>query len=270
MPATQITLFSSWTTDLGVSVDWEQCKPLPDHIPSNSADTTPEPVFKHQRTGPIYSALSETAGFPEDHSTFQLIQALASLPELVEGKVVCDIGCGTGLLNVAAAKLGAVQSIGTEVVPQFVDLAQATGVRNEVTLDVRLGSLLDPLKDQAVDLMITNLPTKPDELATNLPMGQRGGPEGLTLTLPFARSVRSHIRPGGYLLLFVHTLAHPLYLQTLGKHFNFVALSCKRRYFDGLSLDALNNRHKKSLLRFWQDEGGPYFCCAVLLGSLRD
>jgi ribosomal protein L11 methyltransferase len=50
---------------------------------------------------------------------------------------VLDVGCGSGLLAIAAAKLGHAPVVAVDVDPSAVDAASTNAARNGVTLDVR-------------------------------------------------------------------------------------------------------------------------------------
>ncbi|MFQ3668187.1 MAG: 50S ribosomal protein L11 methyltransferase [Fimbriimonadaceae bacterium] len=59
-----------------------------------------------------------------DHPTTRMcLEALQELPLL--GKRVLDVGCGSGILSMAAALLGAAQVLGTDIDPVAVDVARA-------------------------------------------------------------------------------------------------------------------------------------------------
>ena len=69
------------------------------------------------------------------HATTQL--CLAALQEL-EPRSLLDVGCGSGVLAVAAALLGFSPVVAVDVEAPSVDATRANAVVNGVTLDVRL------------------------------------------------------------------------------------------------------------------------------------
>lgn len=85
-------------------------------------------------------------------STRASIELLAGLPR---GSVL-DAGCGSGVVAVAAAKLGFDPIVAVDVDPVAVDAARANAERNDVSFEVRLLDVLSaPLP--AADILVANL-----------------------------------------------------------------------------------------------------------------
>lgn len=72
----------------------------------------------------------------------------------VEGKVVIDYGCGSGILAIAAALLGAKKVIGVDTDPQALEATQANAKRNGVIIDTYLP---DDCPDETCDLLLSNI-----------------------------------------------------------------------------------------------------------------
>lgn len=68
---------------------------------------------------------------------------------------VLDVGAGTGILSIAAAKLGAKRIYGTEIDQQLVILARENAMRNQVHLQVTETS--HPWQGECYDLVIANI-----------------------------------------------------------------------------------------------------------------
>ena len=82
---------------------------------------------------------------------------LRLLSELIQrGERVLDVGTGSGILAVAAAKLGAASVTATDIDPLAVDAARQTARRNGLAdrIDVREASIP---ADERYDLVIANL-----------------------------------------------------------------------------------------------------------------
>ena len=78
------------------------------------------------------------------HPTTQL--CLEALDErVIPGQEVIDVGCGSGILSIAALKLGARHALAVDVDPEAVANTQANATANGVTdrLEVRLGSVAE-------------------------------------------------------------------------------------------------------------------------------
>ena len=84
----------------------------------------------------------------------------------LSGCSVLDYGCGSGVLAIAALKLGAASAVGTDIDPQALLATQQNGERNGVSVD-----LVDPpdALDGSFDVVVANILAGPlVELATHL------------------------------------------------------------------------------------------------------
>ena len=72
----------------------------------------------------------------------------------VKNKVVIDYGCGSGILAIAAALLGANKVIGVDTDPQALEATQANAERNGVTIETYLP---DDCPDEVCDLLLANI-----------------------------------------------------------------------------------------------------------------
>lgn len=91
------------------------------------------------------------------HPTTRLV--LAFLEHAVRGgERVLDYGCGSGILAIAAAKLGAASVDAVDVDPQAVETAAANALANGVALRV---SLPDALEPTSYDIVVSNILAQP-------------------------------------------------------------------------------------------------------------
>ena len=74
------------------------------------------------------------------------------------GERVLDYGCGSGILAIAAAKLGAAHIDGVDVDPQAVETTRANARANGVDLNA---TLPDALADGEYDLVLANILAQP-------------------------------------------------------------------------------------------------------------
>lgn len=72
----------------------------------------------------------------------------------VKGKYVIDYGCGSGILAIAAALLGAKKVIGVDTDPQALQATQANAERNGVTIDTYFP---DDCPDERCDVLLANI-----------------------------------------------------------------------------------------------------------------
>ena len=77
---------------------------------------------------------------------------------VVPGCSVLDYGCGSGILGIAAAKLGAGEVVGIDIDEKAVDAARDNAARNHAAL--RLQHSAVPVGD-AFDLVVANILTNP-------------------------------------------------------------------------------------------------------------
>jgi ribosomal protein L11 methyltransferase len=72
--------------------------------------------------------------------------------------VVFDIGCGSGILSIAAAKLGAKQVIGVDLDEVAVKVSEENVEENNVSdiVEVKYGNLMDVVSDKA-DIVVANI-----------------------------------------------------------------------------------------------------------------
>jgi ribosomal protein L11 methyltransferase len=96
------------------------------------------------------------------------------------GARVLDVGCGSGILAIAALKLGAGSAVGVDTDPIAVEATRANARRNRLArrIAVRDGSL--PTGERPFDVVLANLIA------------------GLLVRL--ARGLHAELRPGGTLL----------------------------------------------------------------------
>jgi ribosomal protein L11 methyltransferase len=90
------------------------------------------------------------------HETTRM--ALAALTRLdLAGKVVLDVGAGTGVLAIAADLLGAFRAIGVDVDPLTIPVARENAARNRSRARFALGSIDASGVPSTVDVVVANL-----------------------------------------------------------------------------------------------------------------
>lgn len=110
----------------------------------------------------------------------------------LHGKYVIDYGCGSGILAIAAALLGAEKVIGVDTDPQALQATQANAERNGVTIDTYLP---EDCPDIPCDMLLANILAGPLQmLAPRLAALSKPGADivlsGILTTQ--AEEVRSH------------------------------------------------------------------------------
>jgi ribosomal protein L11 methyltransferase len=137
-----------------------------------------------QAAGDVVIALDPGMAFGTGlHPTTRLcLAALEALADdgTLEGARVLDVGCGSGILAIAALRLGAAEAVGLDTDPIAVEATVANARRNRLgrRLVARVGSL--PSGERAFDVV-----------AANLIAG---------VLVPLAGPLAAELRPGGALV----------------------------------------------------------------------
>lgn len=90
------------------------------------------------------------------HPTTALcLQWLDSLD--LEGKTIIDFGCGSGILAIAALKLGAAKAIGIDIDPQAIQASRDNAQRNQVSERLELYLSKDQPDNLHADVVVANI-----------------------------------------------------------------------------------------------------------------
>jgi len=144
------------------------------------------PTWRRHRREPADVVLALDPGMafgtglhPTTRLCLAALEVLADRGE-VEGARVLDVGCGSGILAIAALKLGATDAYGVDTDPIAIESTLANARRNRLTrrIQARVGSL--PSEQPPFDLVLANLIA------------------GVLVLL--AAALRDELRPGGTLL----------------------------------------------------------------------
>lgn len=92
-----------------------------------------------------------------DHPTTRMcLELLEDAP--IAGRSVLDVGCGSGILSIAAAKLGAASVVAVDIEPGAVEVARANAVRNGVAIECREQDALGDAEGEARwDVILSNI-----------------------------------------------------------------------------------------------------------------
>lgn len=172
----------------------------------------------------------ETPGF----SSLQLLDLLF----VARGKSVLDMGCGAGLLGIAAAKRGAREVWATDADPAAVECAGRNAGRNGVKLRCGTGDLFEPVAGRTFDLIVASSPQVPAPADVRGP--RFGGEDGLRRIEAVLRGAPDHLEKGGEILTCLVSLCDIRRFETLlSKRFRFRALPKVRREFERGDYDVL-------------------------------
>jgi ribosomal protein L11 methyltransferase len=156
--------FPARVTDLPLAGRWEE---IPDTDWHAAFRASIEPISVGSVTvvppwlgapGPstIVIDMGQAFGTGHHETTTGCLAALLEL-DLV-GKRVLDVGTGTGLLAIAAARLGAAAVVGCDTDPLAVEAAAGNARRNDVPMELHEGSL-DAVPPGTFDVVVANIDT---------------------------------------------------------------------------------------------------------------
>lgn len=154
------------------------------------------------RFGPFDLGVSDNTFLPSTVS-----ELLADVLEVHEGDEVIDVGCGSGILSIIAAKQGASRVFGVDTAPDVVEVASRNAARHGVS-DVTTflhGDLFAPLPQEVrANVIIGDVSGIPDSLAAEsgwFPNRRGGGARGSELPIRMLQAARDRLRTGGRLFL---------------------------------------------------------------------
>lgn len=137
---------------------------------------------------------------------------LADALDVKPGSVVVDVGCGSGILSIIAAKLGAERVFGIDAADETVEIATANAMAHGVAdrVEFAQGDMFEPLRpDIEVDVVIGDVSGIPHEIAAAsgwFPSGLAGGPTGAELPMRMIEESKRLLKKGGRLFLPTGTL----------------------------------------------------------------
>ena len=122
------------------------------------------PTWRRHRRQPddVVLALDPGMAFGTGlHPTTRLclaaLERFAEASRGIDGARVLDVGCGSGILAIAAVRLGAAQALGVDTDPIAIESTRANAARNRLgpRIEARVGSL--PSGEPPWDLVLANL-----------------------------------------------------------------------------------------------------------------
>lgn len=198
-------------------------------------------------SGPVELLVPETVHIPPPSST-----ELAGMIDVLPGETVLDLGCGAGLLAIAAAKLGAGRVVATDVAPAALKAVRENARLNGVAdrIEVRAGSWFEVLGAQErFEVIMATPPQTPGPRPGGPRYGGRDGAEHLVRIAAAAPAHLHHRR--GRLWMLAISLANPARLNRELKDL-FAELQLVRqtdRWFTASEYDARQDGLMNHLLK---------------------
>lgn len=140
--------------------------------------------------------------YPPKLDSFLLAEEL--MKTITKSHKVLDIGAGSGILAILAAKTGAF-TVATDVHEGSVKCARYNASLNNAELDARIGNLFDPLSEgELFDVIVSNptsLPTPPNERHNEYTVRNiDAGPDGRKYLDLLITQAPKYLKEGGYFL----------------------------------------------------------------------
>lgn len=116
------------------------------------------------------------------HETTRLVaRAIRAHATEVQGKLVIDVGCGSGILALAAIALGASKAIAIDNDPEAIDVTRENAERNALSDRVDASTTDVAALDAQAPLVLANIEAR--------------------ILIPMAKDLERRVAPGGLLLL---------------------------------------------------------------------
>jgi SAM-dependent methyltransferase len=157
-------------------------------------------------TGPFQLLVDPGVFVPSSTS-----KVLADALRVDPGDVVVDAGCGSGVLSLVAARLGAGRVIGTDASAAAVACAASNAQRLGLhdVAEFRVGNLMEPVAGTLADVVIADVSGIPDAVALVtgwFPDGKGGGRTGAELPVQLLAQIADHVKRGGRVYLPTGTI----------------------------------------------------------------
>ncbi|UCH97370.1 MAG: 50S ribosomal protein L11 methyltransferase [Candidatus Aminicenantes bacterium] len=130
---------------------------------------------------PIILGIGRAFGSGDHETTSSCLEELENIPIIRDAKVL-DVGCGTGILSIAAAKMGARQVTAVDPAPEAIKVTRKSIQLNHLEKKViPLEGELEIVEDHDFDVIMSNL------------YGD--------ILLELVKDLDARLKPNGYLLL---------------------------------------------------------------------
>jgi release factor glutamine methyltransferase len=121
------------------------------------------------------------------------------LPKDIQGKHVLEIGCGSGVVSVEAARRGA-KVVAVDIDPAAVRTTREAALDARVTVVACEGDLFEPVAGERFDLILCNPPYLPDD-PSDPDLALDGGREGSEFIARFLEGASEHLAEEGSIIL---------------------------------------------------------------------
>ncbi len=209
------------------------------------------------------------------HPVFDSSIHLADIMDIEPNDKVLDLGCGSGILSIAAAKKGATLVVATDIDEEALNTTCDNARKNRCsgTILTLRGRWYDALKDlpYGIDKKFHVIIATPPQTPGNYNFGPRyGGIDGTMHFVPIIEGASLFLHPNnGRLWLLVISIAYASkIMEMLNNRFNKVdVVDRTRRFFTPIEYEKMGagifehlcSQREKGLCEFYTDENGRYY-----------
>ncbi len=160
--------------------------------------------FKMQNNDIVRLSIPENIYEPREDSLL-LAAELEKILEKEKIKSVLEIGCGSGLLSIIAAKSGC-DVVAADINTAAVECAERNAELNSVKIKTVRANLFDNLEGK-FDLIVFNPPYLPEEQTEESRVWAGG--KNLEVIAEFIKEAKRYLKYGGRVLVVISSLSNP-------------------------------------------------------------
>jgi release factor glutamine methyltransferase len=160
---------------------------------------------------------------------------LLKIVQVARDETFLEVGAGTGLIAIHAAKLGA-KVTATDVNPHAVELTRRNAARNQERIQVLQGDLFEKVNGY-FDVIAFNPPYLPGDSSSTswIERSWSGGEKGSEIPISFLDQAWRHLAPSGRIYMVLSSLTGlPSVLKTARERYESEMLEEKRMFFESL------------------------------------
>lgn len=181
---------------------------------------------------------------PEVYEPSEDSYLLLKAVEISPGESMLELGCGTGIVALHAAKLGAVVTA-ADVSPKAVDCTRRNAARNGLKVNTVMSDLFSNIQG-TFDVIAFNPPYLPKEGRTTswIEKSWEGGDEGSEMSVRFLEEAWRHLNPGGRVYLVLSSLGGLMtVLKAAKERYDSELLAEEKMFFESVHVYRLKPRH---------------------------
>ena len=172
---------------------------------------------------------------PEVYNPSDDSYLILEVTEVRAGERFLDMGCGSGLIAIHAAKAGA-DVVAADISPHAVDCTRRNAHRNGVKLEVIQSDLFDRIRG-SFDVIVFNPPYLAlEETSTSwIERSWSGGQDGADVAGPFLEQAPEHLTPNGRIYMILSSLGGlRTLLRTAKKYYRSELIEEKHMFFESI------------------------------------